>query len=226
MVRIGEAHAKSSLPGAIGMYGLSLGVQHLNDVLPAPVYALLTGLNASSVGIIALAAVQLADKAIRDKLTRILVIFGACAGLCYNALWYFPLLLAIGGFATVVWDGWMSQKIRRLRVSLRRRRHNGTIAAEEHGVNEGVVLEERSDERHDIVQRRGAPTGSIQSNTAENLLQNLPDSVTPQIPATDNNKDHAIRVRVGIAIVVVFFGESHTWFYVVSLRLILLKRRL
>jgi len=47
-----------SLPGAIGMYSLSLGVQRMPDRLPPAVYALLSGLNASTVGIVALAAVQ------------------------------------------------------------------------------------------------------------------------------------------------------------------------
>ena len=47
-----------SLPGAIGMYALSLGVQNMPDRLPPIVYALLSGLNASTVGIVALAAVQ------------------------------------------------------------------------------------------------------------------------------------------------------------------------
>jgi chromate transport protein ChrA len=47
-----------SLPGAIGMYGLSLGVQHMPERLPSIAYALLSGMNASTVGIIALAAVQ------------------------------------------------------------------------------------------------------------------------------------------------------------------------
>lgn len=55
-------------------------------------------------GIIALAAVQLSQKAITDKLTRILVFFGATAGMLYNALWYFPLLMFVGGIATIVWD--------------------------------------------------------------------------------------------------------------------------
>lgn len=40
------------------MYGLSLGVQRINEILPGPVYALLSGLNASTVGIVAVAAVQ------------------------------------------------------------------------------------------------------------------------------------------------------------------------
>lgn len=40
------------------MYGLSLGVQRMPDRLPPVVYAFLSGMNASTVGIIALAAVQ------------------------------------------------------------------------------------------------------------------------------------------------------------------------
>ncbi|KAH9220305.1 chromate transporter-domain-containing protein [Leptodontidium sp. 2 PMI_412] len=92
------------LPGAIAMYGLSLGVSRIGDTLPPPVYALLSGLNAATVGIIALAAVQLADKAITDKLTRLLVFLGGVAGMLYTRLWYFPVLMAGAGVATLVWD--------------------------------------------------------------------------------------------------------------------------
>ncbi|KAL5611147.1 hypothetical protein FOBRF1_007399 [Fusarium oxysporum] len=93
-----------SLPGALGMYGLSIGVSNIGDTLPGPVYALLSGLNASTVGIIAVAAVQLSEKAITDKITRILVLLGGAAGILYNALWYFPLLMFVAGCATVVYD--------------------------------------------------------------------------------------------------------------------------
>lgn len=86
------------------MYGLSLGISQVGDRLPAPVYALLSGLNSATVGIIALAAVQLAEKAITDKMTRIIVCFGGAAGILYSSLWYFPLLMVTGGLATVVWD--------------------------------------------------------------------------------------------------------------------------
>lgn len=86
------------------MYGLAVGIQHIDDTLPAPVYALITGLNAATVGIIALAAVQLSQKAIKDTLTRILVFVGGTAGMLYNALWYFPVLMVGGGIATVIWD--------------------------------------------------------------------------------------------------------------------------
>ncbi|KAH7326999.1 chromate transporter-domain-containing protein [Rhexocercosporidium sp. MPI-PUGE-AT-0058] len=93
-----------SLPGAFGMYGLSVGVSHIGESLPRQVYALLSGLNAAVVGVIALAAVQLAQKAITDKMTRILVFLGATAGLMYNALWYFPLLMLLGGASSVIFD--------------------------------------------------------------------------------------------------------------------------
>jgi chromate transport protein ChrA len=86
------------------MYALSLGVSHIGDTLPAPVYALLSGLNAATVGIIALAAVNLANKAITDKLTRALVFLGGVGGMLYTALWYFPVLMMGAGLATLVWD--------------------------------------------------------------------------------------------------------------------------
>jgi chromate transport protein ChrA len=86
------------------MYAFSVGVSHIGESLPRQAYALLSGLNAAVVGIIALAAVQLAQKAITDKMTRILVFLGATAGLMYNALWYFPLLMFLAGCASVTYD--------------------------------------------------------------------------------------------------------------------------
>ncbi|EWC46799.1 hypothetical protein DRE_04044 [Drechslerella stenobrocha 248] len=93
-----------SLPGALGMYGLSLGVSNIGENMPAPVYALLCGLNAATVGIIALAAVQLSEKAITDQMSRALVFLGGAVGMLYSALWFFPVLMAAGGIIAVVWD--------------------------------------------------------------------------------------------------------------------------
>ncbi|KAF3929030.1 hypothetical protein ABW20_dc0101784 [Dactylellina cionopaga] len=93
-----------SLPGAVGMYGLSLGVSHIGESMPPPVYALLSGLNSATVGIIALAAVQLSEKAITDQFSRALVFLGGAIGMLYSALWFFPVLMMTGGVATVVWD--------------------------------------------------------------------------------------------------------------------------
>lgn len=93
-----------SLPGALGMFGLSIGISNIDDSLPRAVYAVLSGLNAATVGIIALAAVELSDKAVTDHLTRILVFLTATAGLLYNALWYFPVLMFGAGCSTVIYD--------------------------------------------------------------------------------------------------------------------------
>lgn len=100
------------------MYGLALGVSRVGDTLPAPVYALLSGLNAATVGIIIYAAVQLAKKAITDKLTRILVFLGAAIGTLYTALWLFPVILVCAGLSTLAWDSaWMQHTLKRLRNS-------------------------------------------------------------------------------------------------------------
>ncbi len=69
-----------------------------------PVYALLLGLNAATVGVIALAAVELSHKAITDRLTRIVVFLSSAADMLYNALWCFPVLMVAAGLATLVYD--------------------------------------------------------------------------------------------------------------------------
>jgi len=103
------------------------------------VYALLSGLNAATVGIIALAAVQLSQKAITDKLTRILVFLGATAGMLYNALWYFPLLMFAGGTAAIVWDyRWGHKLFRRLRRNTETINRHHEAAPDSMEVDEGV----------------------------------------------------------------------------------------
>lgn len=102
-------------------------------------YALLSGLNAATVGIIALAAVQLSQKAITDKLTRILVFLGATAGMLYNALWYFPLLMFAGGTAAMVWDyRWGHKLFRRLRRNTETINRHHEAAPDSMEVDEGV----------------------------------------------------------------------------------------
>ncbi|KEF60531.1 uncharacterized protein A1O9_02092 [Exophiala aquamarina CBS 119918] len=108
------------------MYALSIGVQHINNRLPNIEYALLSGLNASTVGIVALAAVQLAEKAIKDTLTRVLVITGPWAGLCYTPLWYLPVLILTGGIVTSVCDLWLQQQVGKVKVKWVRRRRGAS----------------------------------------------------------------------------------------------------
>ncbi|KAI9796208.1 MAG: hypothetical protein M1833_006459 [Piccolia ochrophora] len=134
------------LPGAIGMYGLSLGISRIGEDLPPPVDALLSGLNAATVGIIALAAVQLAQKAITDKISRALVFLGGSVGMLYTALWFFPVLMLSAGMVTVAWDlKWLHGIYR-----LRRRDPEAT-----HRVALQRIDEENSISRVSIPEARG-----------------------------------------------------------------------
>jgi chromate transport protein ChrA len=211
------AFALWSLPGAIGMYGLSLGVQKMPERLPPIVYALLSGMNASTVGIIALAAVQLAEKAIKDRLTRILVIFGACAGLCYNALWYFPVLIVVGGITTVLWDSWLQQKVGKARAryeAKRRRVRNEAGDAEEITATQSIPLEEVA--RPEAVKRRpqaGSSADPIlpeQEDSDAKRLQAAPivgtASRSQSTPVVDT-RTHNISVKVGLALIAGFFSK-------------------
>ena len=69
------------------MYGLAVGIARVKSTLPPPVYALLSGLNAATVGVIALAGVKLASRAVSDRWTRLLVCLGGVLGMLYTALW-------------------------------------------------------------------------------------------------------------------------------------------
>ena len=208
-----------SLPGAIAMFGLALGVHNLPERLPAIVYALLSGLNASTVGIVALAAVQLAEKAIKDKITRVLVVFGACAGLCYNAIWYFPVIIAVGGAATVIWDLWGMQQVGKVRAGWRKRKNGGSGGREEEDVGgvvaQSILLEIMRPEAA-VVKRRtqaGVSTmGSEREGSAAATAERTPAIEHVQMdnpPATPvpHTKTHNISIKLGISLIAGFFAS-------------------
>ena len=203
-----------SLPGAIGMYALSLGVQKMPDRLPPIVYAFLSGMNASTVGIIALAAVQLAQKAITDRITRVLVIFGACAGLCYNAIWYFPVLIAIGGSATAIWDVWLRQKIGKMKASYTARRtraRNEGGDAEETVATQDIPLAEQSHLRRPEAVKRRPQAGN--SDRIMPVEEEIRLSHSAKCPSTNEiagttavmeSRTHSISIKIGISLIVGF----------------------
>ncbi|CUA71878.1 hypothetical protein RSOLAG22IIIB_04824 [Rhizoctonia solani] len=187
-----------SLPGAIGMYALSLGIEKVDEVLPSPVYALLSGLNASTVGIIALSAVQLARKAITDPLTRLLVLLGACAGLCYNALWYFPTLITVGGCVTVFWDHWLRGRVGRVVARMRRSGREQSAAVDEE--TEGIPM--------NVIPVPNAP--SVKSSGSQRVEDTAgPEPASndraPALPAVDGS-DHKVPVKLGLVIIFGFFA--------------------
>ncbi len=93
-----------SLPASCGMAALGAGIRTVPNTLPAIVQALLTGLNAAAVGLIALAAYQLSSAAVTDGVTRLCVLGSACFGICYHAPWMYPTLMVVGALMTFSWD--------------------------------------------------------------------------------------------------------------------------
>ncbi|KFY11552.1 hypothetical protein V492_04394 [Pseudogymnoascus sp. VKM F-4246] len=166
-----------SLPGAIAAYGLAIGVSKINNTLPAPAYALLSGLNAATVGIIALAAVQLSQKAITDKLTRILVFLGGSAGMLYNALWYFPILMVLGGCSTIFWDyKWGHNAVKAVKAGVFRPRDQSDVGNEEQQVSDQVELQNISQSRQ----------GSIKDSAT---LRRATGRVSPEEPSPETAQD-------------------------------------
>lgn len=204
------------------MYALALGVSHISSILPLPVYALLSGLNAAVVGTIALAAVQLSNKVITDPLSRLILVFSACAGLCYNALWYFPVLMVIGGMSTVVWDTWARNFVGKLKDRRRRRRgqdntlesSGGNLAVDNTG-REDTAEDERS--RRSIVSARSAirmvhlrrDGGNIDSGEPLGADESDPpkeEASVRSVPQAVTRVSHGIPVKIGVVIIAAFFG--------------------
>ena len=196
------------------MYSLAIGISHVSNVLPLPVYALLSGLNAATVGVIAFAAVQLATKAITDPVSRLIVVFSACAGMCYNALWYFPILMVGGGISTVVWDLWARNFMDKLKMRWRRSRPRADISEMTSTLPlEGRVRHNRGD---DQVSRRSilslkSTTGSVQlrqhdasAGTEPKMDENNPSDERSRLEAVSNH--YFVPPKIGLAVVIVFLG--------------------
>ncbi|KIS69682.1 uncharacterized protein UMAG_02213 [Mycosarcoma maydis] len=117
-----------SLPGAAGMAALGAGVRKFPERLPPIVLGLLTGLNASAVGLIALAAFQLSKSSITDSVSRLLVLGSAAFGICYHAPWMYPVLVFGGGFITLLYDF-----RHRLLKAITRKFTSNKVKSENHG---------------------------------------------------------------------------------------------
>jgi hypothetical protein len=201
------------------MYALAIGISHVSNTLPLPVYALLSGLNAAAVGVIAFAAVQLATKAITDPLSRLIVVFSACAGMCFNALWYFPVLMVGGGLSTVVWDLWARNFVGKLKIRWRRRRPQTGILemtdatlpldgrVQHNGGGDQVsrrsILSLKSTTGSVQLQQHGASSGADPRTDEDNPPDELA-SERSRAEAVSNF--HIFPVKIGSAVVIVFLG--------------------
>lgn len=195
-----------SFPGAVAMFCLSLAVQNIGETLPAPVYAVLSGVNAATVGIIALAAIQLARKAITDPLTRLLVLFGGGTGLCYNALWYLPVLLVFSGLMTMTWDLAVQTWMRRWRIKKRAMSHTLPPLEEQPTAEQGEDLsmdntatQPRPDSSRPL--RRQVETPLAPGSMHEEEAQRT--TLTP--PHSSDISAHTVPLKVGLGIILSFF---------------------
>ena len=187
-----------TIPGALGMFGLAQGVAHIESVLPDPVYALLSGLNAATVGLIALAGMRLSAQTITDGITRTILIGTACAGLLYTALWYFPVLMVIGALPVVVWDLWGQVKFEQLCERFRRSREG-----------ESTANQPPAQTNEEAVQTESAGTGikitDKDEQKAERALAEVPSEDDPAPPT-----HLSITPRQGIIIIIAFFAVFTT----------------
>jgi len=71
---------------------LGVGVRSIPKDIPSIALATLTGLNAATVGLIALAAYNLSKSTITDRITRLVLFSSAAFGICYHAPWVRTLL--------------------------------------------------------------------------------------------------------------------------------------
>ena len=160
-------------------------------------YALLSGLNAATVGIIALAAVQLSLKASTDKLPRILVFLGATAGMLYNALWYFPLLMSVGGIAAIVWDyRWGHKLFRRLR------RNTEAIDRDREAAMDSMEMNERVPSNVPVRRNQARSTHSERMSRGDDT--DLPgEDEDRTVPASIEMR--VLSWRLGITVIACFF---------------------
>ena len=185
------------------------GCLQIGDTLPAPVYALLSGLNGATVGIIALAAVQLSSKAITDKVTMVLVFLGGTSGMLYNALWYYPVLMFGGGCTTIIWDyGWGHRLVRAMKDRTFRRRETQTSDDEGH-----TAVEMQNIQQPQADPSKAAATRRTTSSTAEQAGHDIDNA--EEIPSVEEAQERTtpptqrrplFSWRFGIIIIFSFFA--------------------
>lgn len=129
---------------------------------------------------------------------------GGCAGLCYNALWYFPVLIIMGGICTASWDLFGRQKIAKIRRKFRRQNSDPQREVEESS-GQSTTLRELPRPTGGV-QKRPVPASIINSSNAPVDTGAIDEEETRQTASVDT-RSHKIPTKWGILIIVGFFGK-------------------
>lgn len=174
---------------------------------------MLSGLNAATVGVIALAAVQLSQKAVTDKLTRILVFLGATAGMLYGALWYFPLLMLFGGAATIIWDLRLGHKL----VG-RFRSNTGTVDRDAEAHVDSMAMNDVAPSDVPVCR---SPPNSVQSRRIPSSDNTDPRNLNHERIVPSSMEVRVFSWKLGLTVIACFFA---TFTVVMTLRGVLKDR--
>ena len=137
--------------------------------------------------------------------------------MCYNALWYFPTLIAVGGIVTAAWDVYLRREFRRLRrkIKERRSRHNRMNQENSHEriQSVGIDLPLPTRAASTGLQHRTGDTPIITTTNPSDRppLLGGPEpartstTIETQTPTTDM-RSHGILMSTGLIIIGLFFG--------------------
>lgn len=188
-----------SLPGALTMLGLGLGVKQFPERLPEIVLALFTGINASAVGLIALAAFQLSSSTITDTISRFILLTSASIGICYHAPWMYPVLVFVGGLSTLLFD-YRRQILQRVKNFKNRPQVSSSARSDELTLSQLPANVNRLSRESDVQSNSEIRQRGVQSRQDNDQIQH--QSTSPRISST------MLPLRVPTVFVAIMFGVS------------------
>lgn len=139
------------------------------------------------------------------------MIGGASAGLCYSALWYFPVLIVLGGVTAALWDLRISRWIRKVKASWRRniRERQLESAGEVH--SEISVTHEPAHGAADASSGSLRLVRRLDRRTNHSAVEGQSDdAVNLDVDGTEHVREdsHVVSMWSGILVIVFFFRES------------------
>jgi hypothetical protein len=144
----------------------------------------------------------------------VLVIFGACAGLLYSSLWYFPTLIIIGGVVNCGWEMLLRNWTARLqRWWVAKRRPRSPAEADEAPPTDSVELSTMpADAAESLRKRNPSDRSSIGRDNAPAAMES---EGTAPAQANSANPIHTVSIKVGLCIVFSVLGQlfvlSNVW---------------